>query len=264
MGLVNNEQCFPESISVRSHCITPWRTLDGSIMRAVDLPSKEFLVVYFFLATEFCDAGNYYNFTSKTCRPCAAGQYQSFPGQGSCQMCSAGRFQGIAGSTSCEDACAPGYYSDEGATSCTPCPAGTQSSGNKAGLASCRRCQPGTFAPEGQDSCQQCLGGHIAPNLGTGECQACPPGQYQAAFGQTVCFLCSPGYYSKESAARFCVPCGQDFYQPNEGTSDCIACAEGKFTNQTTGQAECVDCPQGGRCPGCKNRTSLVKLYRLT
>jgi sugar lactone lactonase YvrE len=114
-----------------------------------------------------CAAGNFANFTSRSCSLCPPGSFSATSMAPSCSPCAAGTFSGAAGADT--------------PTACSPCQAGSYSS---SGAQSCTTCAGGTFAKHfGSTSCKACPGGHYCPagtsswaRLNCGRGNYCPEG----------------------------------------------------------------------------------------
>ncbi len=197
------------------------------------------------------------------CLPCAAGTYNSVPGQPifSCLPCPAGKASATFGATSSSTCvtCAAGTFSPPGAVNCTSAPAGSYAEGTGATAptscplgryfggaggatsAVCAPCADGTTtASTGAFSALQCFAGATP----------CPPGtQPTSAASSESCapLTCAPplrpaawAAFSNDSSALLV-------------SSDCAGCAPG--TAGTPGA--CVPCAPDDFCPGLLSRPLL-------
>eukprot|EP00948_MAST-09A_sp_MAST-9A-sp1_P004305 g4305.t1 len=185
---------------------------------------------------------------------CPPGQYQDEEGQTFCKLCPAGYYNEKLGQSSCTMPCAAGKYSVEGARFCQTCPAGRFS--QQIGLNSSDACIP---VPRGKYA------------SAAGNETNCQPGQYQDEEGQTFCKLCPAGYYSNEEGQTSCnTPCRVGTYSREGSTrcekcpggykgirvaatsleDGCLKCEQGKFSNDTGGHQDCIECRElGTYCP---------------
>lgn len=149
----------------------------------------------------WCDAGNSFNATTKTCQPCATGSFKASSGTGSCIPCSQGTWTSKVGATSC-NTCAAGY-SGSTSTTCTPCKATMFK--DSSGFGSCGKCPTGTtttisgalscvcdkgfYLNAQKGGCVQCTGYTFKNNVGNSvQCGACPPGKIPN-IGRTDCVV---------------------------------------------------------------------------
>ncbi len=197
------------------------------------------------------------------CLPCAAGTYNSVPGQPvfSCLTCPAGKASATSGANSSSTCvtCAAGTFSSPGTVTCTPAPAGTYAEG--AGATAPTSCPLGRYfgGTGGPTSavCAPCADGTTTASTGAFsalQCFAgatpCPPGtQPTSASSSDSCvpLTCTPplrpaawAVFSVDSSALLV-------------SSDCAGCAPG--TAGTPGA--CVPCAPGDFCPGLLSRPLL-------
>ncbi|KAK7486426.1 hypothetical protein BaRGS_00022350 [Batillaria attramentaria] len=155
-----------------------------------------------------CSMGTFYDTSTSTCVPCAAGTYQNREGKLRCKSCASLSVTGPPGATSrkqCTELCAPGYFSSNGSVPCIPCPTGTFQS--QAGRTTCLPCgggitttsQPAAFSFSHCRAREICRSGHYY-DISTSTCKACAVGTYQPESGQNFCHAC-PGATSTDGEA---------------------------------------------------------------
>ncbi|KAG7471369.1 hypothetical protein MATL_G00123830 [Megalops atlanticus] len=198
-----------------------------------------------------CPPGHYCPAGTTLPLPCPLGCYLSQPGGQElqhCGPCDAGQFCGTPGLSAPQGPCDPGFYCSGGASTANPV---NKSSGGV--------CPGGHFCPAGSR--------HPREN-------PCPPGTWSNAVGAwdpSSCWLCPPGFFCNSSgltqpaglcaAGFYCLGgatssmpldgmtgerCPVGYHCP-PGSAAPLSCPDGTYSN-TTGAAECLDCPPGRYC----------------
>ena len=185
-----------------------------------------------------CDVG----FTGQSglvCRPCAAGEFKNFTGDGQCQSCS--QFgdpflYSDPGSEMC--GCDKGYEGDPPIPTprdgvCTECPRGSYKGFVGGFQGNCSLCPANTFSNvSAVASCEPCrnFSESAAGSLSQEDCVCFP--------GYTV-ELAHPNASEAESP---CVACPAGEYKSLPGPSPCLECLVGSYSS-AAGSATCQDCP---------------------
>jgi hypothetical protein len=218
-----------------------------------------------------CPAGFYGASPAATsaaqCRPCAAGTFNSVPGQPifSCLACAAGRASGASGATSdgaCA-ACAPGTFAPPGAAACAPAPAGKYAEGE--GAAGATDCPLGRFASgaggASADACAPCAAGTTTASTGAIAASQCLPRAFVCPLGTQP----APGS-AAPTGAEGCAPLacppplrpGAWAAFPSDAaallaSSFCVGCGPGSAGSP----GSCTACAPGEFCPGLLSRPLL-------
>jgi hypothetical protein len=174
-----------------------------------------------------------------------------------CLLCPTGTYSGTA-SKVCVPCAAGSWSATNGSVFCTSCPAGTESSVERAtSLASCTACKAGYYSSApGSAVCSACPAGRYCPLVVSGRTDtgfACTPGtysQYPAASDSQTCVACPPGSFCPINGTISPVPCNPDggtfSARPSLSTKDgCAntACQDGYFCPPGAGSP--TACPAG-------------------
>jgi hypothetical protein len=203
-----------------------------------------------------CEPGKF--FRGGACEACAAGQFQSLPGQFGCNFCTPGKTASPDGTTSitcpagykCNgktpaQPCTPGTYATPGATECSACNSDDMWSGAVAGA--CEECPAGSFTTGGDSTGQRRTA-----------CNECPAGSW--CDGSSTVTPCEKGHYVTAGHSA-CWKCGADnMYSPNTGASACLSCANGSFTSGGDSETRnhCAPCTEGHKCDGTSTVTECT------
>ncbi|KAF7668979.1 hypothetical protein LDENG_00271770 [Lucifuga dentata] len=179
------------------------------------------------------------------------GSYSDQPGGDAvqhCRPCDAGSFCSRAGLSDPQGLCDPGHYCTSGSSTATPvavtfggvCPAGYV-------------CPQGTRYPQ-QHPCPVGTWSSTVGAQDMSSCWPCPPGLYCNSTGLIQpAGICETGYYCSGGAVSSMPSdgatgniCPVGHYCPL-GSSSPVLCPDGTYSN-TTGAADCEDCPSGTYC----------------
>ncbi|XP_012280254.1 sushi, von Willebrand factor type A, EGF and pentraxin domain-containing protein 1 [Orussus abietinus] len=201
-----------------------------------------------------CSIGTFYDDTSKTCKLCPVGTYQSESGQLSCSSCPviAGRPSvtigpGARSAADCKEKCPAGKYYDEGDGLCRSCGYGFYQQNE--GSFSCSLCGLGktTRTPEAvsHEECRdECGSGQ---QLGVeGKCELCPRGTYRTQGVQASCQACPLGRTTADIGSTGVEECSFPVCVPgtylNGTLNKCLDCKKGTYQSEPQ-QTSCISCP---------------------
>ena len=159
---------------------------------------------------------------SRSCAPCAAGQFKNVSGNGPCLHCKANSVSALGAVAVSECRCKQGFTDTGGHASCAPCAAGKfkgtvgseaceacaageMSPAGSTSPASCTgRCMPGSQGPDG-GPCIECSAGFFKPNFGDGACAPCPAHSHSAPGSEVVDHChCNQGYSRRNISGAEC------------------------------------------------------------
>ena len=190
---------------------------------------------------------------------CPVGRYGEIPGQhdmhGACLQCAAGTFQSVPGQTYCARSCPLGTFGNVSGGStldeaCYECPIGHMC-GTMA-MQEAVACPLGRYQnASGQNTCKHCPQGQYSDTLGNAECTSCGTDEFGTAkqtpgLGSNSESQCAvldkicPGA-RRPNTAQECEVCPPGFYANGLGTR-CRLCPVGQ-KQPSAGQFKCVECP---------------------
>ena len=224
-----------------------------------------------------CEAGQAASMVgSKSCESCSPGTHTFEKGATTCGSCPSGYFQSDFNGTTCFP-CIPGKYATEqDTTMCYHCQKGYYQ--DRPHQEECKKCAPGSIPSSGNLVCIACAPGMYADEEGLSKCKSCPQGYLQGATNMSFCelknkdqivlsgtmaievphgsriicsdadsdcrfIMCESGTYGDIPASEYCHAC-EPGKSSHDGSTSCFDCQKGKYA-ASSGQAFCLDCPQG-------------------